>query len=110
MRPSCSSKIHLSIRLQGNIALDGRLPCVPAWLIALFSELVQSVRHWLAGNSDQPAERLVQLQDQENSNPVRTCGGLGACAYRGSAMNCAVPPSQRDVPTSWFSLIIVSPE
>jgi hypothetical protein len=33
-------------------------------------ELVQSVQHRLAGNADQDAERLVQLQDQENGAGV----------------------------------------
>src|SRR5438094_7415075 len=38
------------------------------WIsLASFCELVQGVEHRLAGNPDQTAKGLVQLQDQENS-------------------------------------------
>src|SRR5262245_33801173 len=59
----CSRGCYLSIGLSGNIKSEREAE----FSSALFRDLVQSVEHRLAGDSEKPAERLIQFQNQKNS-------------------------------------------
>jgi hypothetical protein len=66
------------------------LPIVasPAFSARHLGKLVQGVDHWFAGNPDQTAKELVQLQDQENgAYDVSFCLEMGFLILSKSAMS-----------------------
>ena len=53
--------------IEGGVLVGARsLWEAPQFSLPLFPDLVQRIQHRFTGNPDQPAEGLIQLEDQEN--------------------------------------------